>query len=156
MRKIVNILKEENMKLSDEIKNKIIEEYSQWTETQYAGKTLEERQKLGAFFTPPELTIQMIEKYDNLDGNILDPAAGAAGLLVACIIAGASPDQIYANEIDKDILNKCKERLNAYCKNNGLPLIPDWHFNNYDATKPEAYEFSEKKKSMPRFGRVRV
>lgn len=38
------------MKLSDEIKNKITEEYNQWTETQYAGKTLEERQKLGAFF----------------------------------------------------------------------------------------------------------
>lgn len=144
------------MKLSDEIKNKIIEEYNQWKDVQYAGKTLEERQKLNAFFTPPELIIQMIEKYDNLNGNILDPAAGAGGLLVACIIAGASPDQIYANEIDKDILNKCKERLNAYCKNNGLPLIPDWHFNNYDATKPEAYEFSEKKKSMPRFGRVRV
>lgn len=143
------------MILSKAVKEKIFKELNDFNNT-YAGKTLEERQKLGAFFTPPELVIQMIEKYDNLDGNILDPAAGSGQLLLGCIIAGASSDQIYANEIDKDILNKCKERLNTYCKNNGLPLIPDWHFNNYDATKPEAYEFSEKKKSMPRFGRVRV
>lgn len=61
------------MKLSDEIKKKIQDEYDQWVKIQYGTKTKEERQKLGQFFTPPELTIKMLEKFENLDGNILDP-----------------------------------------------------------------------------------
>ena len=40
------------MKLSEEIKEKIKAEHKQWMDTQYAGKSLKERQKLGAFFTP--------------------------------------------------------------------------------------------------------
>ena len=53
------------MKLSEEIKEKIKAEHKQWMDTQYAGKSLKERQKLGAFFTPPELAIEMIENYDS-------------------------------------------------------------------------------------------
>jgi type I restriction-modification system DNA methylase subunit len=48
---------------------------------QYAGKTKEERQKLGQFFTPPQLTIQMIEKFENLEGNILDPTVGCGRVI---------------------------------------------------------------------------
>ena len=29
-----------------------------------------ERQKMGQFFTPPSLTIKMIEKFDNLEGTM--------------------------------------------------------------------------------------
>ena len=144
------------MKLSEDTKKKIEKEYLEWESTHYAGKTLKERQALGAFFTPPQLTVQMIEKFDDLNGNILDPTCGAGGLLVACMIAGAKPEQIFGNELNKDILDKCKERLNSYCDHNGLERIPDWHFNNCDALKPEAYDFSEKKKTMPSFGRRRV
>ena len=62
------------MKLSLEIKNKIKEEYNEWFNSQYGDKTLEERRELGAFFTPPELTIKMIEKFNTIENKtILDP-----------------------------------------------------------------------------------
>ena len=51
------------MKLSEEIKNKIQEEYDAWANMQYARKDKKERQKLGQFFTPPQLTIRMLEKF---------------------------------------------------------------------------------------------
>ena len=52
------------MVLSEEVKQKITEEYKEWEEQQYAGKTKKERQCLGHFFTPSELTIQIIEKFE--------------------------------------------------------------------------------------------
>lgn len=123
------------MKLSEEIKNKIKEEYNNWFDRQYGGKTEEERSKLGAFFTDPELTILSIEKLDNLDGTILDPCCGAGNLLAACIIAGAKPDNIYGNELDKDILEVCKNRL--------VPMgVPEWHLHQGNALEEYCYDFS--------------
>ena len=61
------------MVLSEEIKQKITEEYKEWEEHQYAGKTKKERQDMGQFFTPPELTIQMIEKFEDMEGTTIDP-----------------------------------------------------------------------------------
>lgn len=52
------------MVLSEEVKQKITEEYKEWEEHQYAGKTKKERQDMGQFFTPPELTIQMTKNFD--------------------------------------------------------------------------------------------
>ena len=102
----------------------------------------------------------MIEKFENLEGNILDPTCGSGSLLVACLIAGAKPEQIYGNELNPDFLKKCKERLRLYCNSHHLPPIPDWHFNNCNATKPEAYEFIDPSEGKPkpstRFGRVRA
>ena len=46
----------------------------------------------------------MLEKFDNLDGNILDPTLGAGGLIAAAIIAGADPAKCYGIELDPDIL----------------------------------------------------
>lgn len=69
---------------------------------------------MGAFFTPPELTIKMIESFscDSLKGKtILDPSIGAGGLIAACIIAGADPELCYGNEFDPSILEICKKRL---------------------------------------------
>jgi type I restriction-modification system DNA methylase subunit len=80
-------------------------------EVQYAGKTKKERQELGAFFTPPQLTIRMIEKFTNLEGTILDPTCGAGGLLAAVILAGADPTKCYGIELDPAIANVAKERL---------------------------------------------
>ena len=100
------------MILSEDIKNQIKTEYENWFNEQYGDKTLEERKALGAFFTPPELTIKMIEKFDSIeDKAILDPTCGTGNLLAACIIAGADPKKIYGNEFDEEFCLKCIERL---------------------------------------------
>ena len=43
------------MTLTNEQIENIKIEFNQWFDKQYANKTLEERQKLGAFFTPPDI-----------------------------------------------------------------------------------------------------
>lgn len=103
------------MVLTSEQKSAIIEEYNSWTDKQYGSKTLEERKELNAIFTPPELTIQMIEKFDSIENKtILDPTCGTGNLLVACILAGANPKMIYGNELDEEFLKLAKERLIPY------------------------------------------
>lgn len=103
------------MILSPEQKSAIIEEYNSWTNKQYGSKTLEERKELDAIFTPPELTIQMIEKFDSIENKtILDPTCGTGNLLIACILAGANPKMIYGNELDEEFLKLAKERLIPY------------------------------------------
>lgn len=106
------------MTLTEETKQKIIEEAKKWEDTQYVGKSLEERQAMGQFFTPAELTIKMIEKFGDLDGDILDPTAGGGALLAACILAGADPKRVYANELDPDI---CEGVLRPRLEAMGVP-----------------------------------
>lgn len=101
------------MILTEEIKNKIHEEYNQWVEKSYCGLDLKARQKSGMFFTPPNLTIRMIEKLKSLDDCIVDPCSGSGNLLAAAIIAGADPKKIFANELNPLIYNLCKERLGS-------------------------------------------
>lgn len=128
------------MKLTDEIKQKIIDEFNQWKDIQYGDLTKFERDELGAFFTPPEITIQMIESFscDSLAGKtILDPTIGAGGLIAACIIAGADPKLCYGNEYNPTILEICKKRLCAM----GVPEI-NLHLGdatNPDCIKPESF-----------------
>ena len=64
------------MLLTDKQKQDIIAEFNEWKDKMYANKTLEDRQDLGAFFTPPELTIKMIEKFQDLNDDVLDPYCG--------------------------------------------------------------------------------
>lgn len=126
------------MQLTEEIKNKIISEYNNWFEHQYGDKSLEERRELGAFFTPPELTIKMIESFDCeslANKTILDPTLGAGGLIAGCIIAGADPKLCYGNEIDYNILQIAKKRLN------GLG-VPDVNLHQGDATNKNALKKS--------------
>lgn len=99
------------MILSDDIKAKIQAEYDSWKEKLWAGKTKEERQKLGQFATPPPLTIKMLEKFDSLDGNVLDSCLGAGNLIAAAIIAGADPSKCYGIELDPVVLEVAKRRL---------------------------------------------
>lgn len=102
------------MKLTPKQKQLIINEYTEFETSMYAGKSLEERQELGQFFTPPEITITMIEQYDSFDENdtLLDPCMGAGGLLTACIVAGlVKPDNVFGIELDWDIYNIAKARL---------------------------------------------
>ena len=136
------------MKLSEEIKRKIEEEYNTWFEKQYGNTTKEERKKLGAVFTPPKVTIQMLEMLNFLDGNILDPCCGSGNLLVAAIIAGADPNNIYGNEYEEEFLKLAQDRLEKYG-------VPRWHIHQGDATKAECIRFESfspdyKKKEEPK------
>ena len=102
------------MKLTDEVKQKIIEEFQQWEQIQYAGKDKKERQRLGQFFTSPTLTIMMIEKFDNIeDKDIIDPTCGAGNLLAGMILAGADPKRIFGIELDPAIHQIAVKRLAA-------------------------------------------
>ena len=123
------------MILTEEQKQAITNEYNKFVEVQYAGKTKKERQELGAFFTPPQLTIRMIEKFTNLEGTILDPTCGAGGLLAAVILAGADPTKCYGIELDTAIANVAKERL-------GKLGVPSSNIKVGDALLEDSYDFS--------------
>ena len=122
------------MTLSEEIKNKIQKEYDAWANMQYAGKDKKERQKLGQFFTPPPLTIRMLEKFENLEGNVLDPCLGAGGLIAAAVIAGADPSKCYGIELDPLILEVAKKRLAKLG-------VPEKNLIQGNALDPKSYEF---------------
>ena len=122
------------MKLNIETKEKIQAEYDAWQDKQYSGKDKKERQKLGQFFTPPALTIKMLEKFESLeDKDILDPTVGAGGLLVACILAGADPKRCYGIELDPEVLKIAKKRLGNLGAPSGNLILGD-------ALDPESYE----------------
>lgn len=125
------------MKLNDDIKSKIQAEYDAWQSKQYAGKDKKARQSKAQFFTPPQLTIKMLEKFDSLEGkDILDPALGAGGLIAAAIIAGADPKRCYGIEIDKDIREVCLKRL--------CPMgVPESNIKLGNALDDDAYEFKQ-------------
>lgn len=122
------------MKLTDEQINAIKEEYTQWKDSMYANRTLSERKDFGQFFTPPDLSINMLEKFDNTDGTILDPCCGAGNLLAAAIFAGFKPNNIYGIEIDPDILQIAIERLS-------LLGVPKDNLHVGDALDPLSYKF---------------
>ncbi len=124
------------MVLSESQKNAIIEEFENWRSSMYAGKTLEERQKLGAFFTPPELTIKMFEKFQDIKGSVLDPTCGAGGLLAAAIMAGADPKLVYGIELDPEILEIARSRLEVL----GVPKV---NLHQGNALYEECYNFSD-------------
>lgn len=122
------------MIISEETKQKIKNEYNSFKDIQYAGKTLEERKELDAFFTPPELTIKMIEKFESIENKtILDPTCGTGNLLAACIIAGANPEMVYGNEFDPSFVKLCQERL-------GKLGVPSYHIHQGDALKKECLD----------------
>jgi len=117
------------MKLSAEIKEAIKKEYNEFKESMYAGKSLAERQKLDQFFTPPEISIRLIEELSDLSGNILDPTCGSGNLLAACLIAGADPDKVFGNDYDQVMVNACRARLQKL-----NPKVQNWQIHRGDAT----------------------
>lgn len=129
------------MRLTQETKDLIIKEFEEFKAQMYAGKTKEERQALGQFFTPADISIKMIERFncDSLAGQkILDPTCGSGNLLAACLIAGADSDKVFGNELDKTMLATCRRRLNKICKQLGKPEIPFHHLHQGDATDKRA------------------
>lgn len=124
------------MTLTNEQVENIENEFNQWKDKMYANKTLAERQDFGQFFTPASLTIKMLEKFQNLEGSILDPTCGAGNLLAAAIVAGADPKLVYGIELDPDILEIARSRLESL----GVPKI---NLHQGNALYEECYSFSE-------------
>lgn len=122
------------MKLTSEQIDSIHKEYVQWKDKMYANRTLTERKDFGQFFTPPELSIKMLEKFDNTEGTILDPCCGAGNLLAAAISAGFNPENVYGIEIDHDIISVAKDRLS-------LLGVPDKNLYCGDALLESSYAF---------------
>lgn len=102
------------MKLTEEQKQRITKDLTDFADKQYANKTLKERQKMGQFFTPANLVIRMVEKFADLDDDIVDPCVGAGNLLIGCIIAGANPKRCYGIELDEKQAELCRDRLEQY------------------------------------------
>ena len=129
------------MLLNQETKDKIYSEYNSFKENLYAGKSLEERKELDQFFTPPELTIAMIEKFDcdSLeDKRILDPCCGSGNLLAACLIAGATPRKIFGNDFDATMVKVCKKRLNSICRELNKEPVPTHNIHEGDAMRRDS------------------
>ena len=89
------------MLLTNETKQAIKDEFEKWFNEMYCGQSYKQRKERGGFYTPPELTIRMLEKFDDLEGTICDPCLGAGGLIAAAIIAGADPMKCYGIELDE-------------------------------------------------------
>ena len=128
------------MNLTEEIKNLIITEYKVFEDFMYAGKTKEERDELAQFFTPPEISIKLLEAYNvkDLSGKIIrDPTSGSGNLLAAALIAGADSDKVFGNEYDATMVKLCRERLNKVCDILGKPHIQDWQIHQGNALIPD-------------------
>ena len=121
------------MKLNDETRSKIQAEYDAWQSQQYAGKDKKARQAKAQFFTTPVLTIKMLEKFDSLEGNILDPCLGAGNLIAAAIIAGADPSKCYGIELDPIVHKVAQLRLSKLG-------VPPCNLILGDALDPKSYE----------------
>lgn len=131
-----------NMKLTKEQKNAIKAEYENFTQSLKLDS--ETQSKLGQFFTPPELTIKMIEKFsidDIKTKTVLDPCLGGGGLIAAMILAGADPKNCYGIELDPDVLVQARKRLNDLCDKSSLPHIPEQNLHQGDALINECYDF---------------
>lgn len=125
------------MTLTEEVKQAIIDEFEQWKHRTYGDLTDKQRKELGAFHTPPLLTIKMIEKFNDLSGSIMDPTAGSGNLIAGCIIAGADPLMCYANELDPSIYAVLVERLTSLG-------VPKENITMMDALSPEFSNFMRK------------
>ena len=126
------------MKLSEEVKNKIIEilDSQEFKSNLYEGLTEDKRKELRQFYTPGKLCIQMVEKFDcdSLSNkNILDPTCGSGNLLIACLIAGADSDKLFGNEYDSVAVDLCRKRLNRCCDILNKPHIKDYQIHQGNA-----------------------
>lgn len=143
------------MVLSEEVKIKITEILGskEFVSDLYEGLSAEQRKKLGQFYTPAAVCIQMIEKFECLtlkDKNILDPACGSGNLLIACLVAGASSDKLYGNELDPIAVRLCLKRVNRACDILSKPRIKDWQIHQGDATDSYCLSNFSKDYTWPR------
>lgn len=107
------------MTISDLAKEKIYEEFKAFEEKQYNGKSKKERKELNQFFTPPELSIKLIENLDSINGSLIDPCNGAGNLTMAAAIVklydlNESPLTVFGYDIDDKIIELVIKRFNDY------------------------------------------
>lgn len=126
------------MYLTDKQKQAITLEFETFVDNMYAGKTKKEREALGQFFTPADLTIQILEQlectYEEfLDSDVIDPTSGSGNLLAAALIIGVDPYRVFGNEYDTAMVKLCRERLNKVCNMLGKPHIRYWQIHKGDA-----------------------
>lgn len=152
------------MKISEEIKKAIEEEAENFKKSlmeteginEYGLKEGErgDRDKLGQFFTPPELCVQMLEMYDcTLEEfatkTILDPTCGSGNLIMAALIAGISidkkyPEKVFGNELSLKPLELCRKRFTHYCETHDLKEYDKefwrWHLHLGDALNKDCID----------------
>lgn len=124
--------------MKDKIKIKIINECNKWKD-EYCNHSIKERHQKGQWFTPGELIIKMIDGLD-FSKDFLDPAAGNGNILASLLIAGVEPHHIFCNELDEEILNLAKQRLQKLAKSLYGVKIPEENFTNENAENKEAYQ----------------
>lgn len=107
----------------NELLNQITGEYNSWVDSQYANNDKNKRKELGQYYTPPNLIMNLLEKFDyNSDDfknkKIIDPTSGAGGLLIGCFYAGTNIENLYGIELDKNILESvCWKRFDRIIDN---------------------------------------
>ena len=132
------------MNLTDKQKQAIIDEFNSFKDKMYASKSKEERETLGQFFTPADLTIQILEQLDCtyeefLDSDIIDPTSGSGNLLAAALILGVDPHRVFGNEYDATMVKACRERLKTI-----NPKVRDWQIHQGNALQARCLiEFGE-------------
>lgn len=149
-------MQEQIHKIPLKLRDKIVEECNTYLQaiketSQYGDLTKEEQKELGAFFTPPELTIQMLEMYDfdSLEDfatyDVLDPTCGSGNLIIAALIVGSSvdpkyPEKVFGNELSPKTLSICRKRFVRYCQENNLKDYDEdfweWHIHQGNALNP--------------------
>jgi type I restriction-modification system DNA methylase subunit len=121
------------MYLTEEHKAAIKLEFNSFVHSMYAGKSKEERQQLDQFFTPAELTIEILEALDCtyeefLDSDVIDPTSGSGNLLAAALIIGVDPSRVFGNEYDVTMVELCRKRLQSINSN-----VRDWQVHQGNA-----------------------
>lgn len=148
------------MTILEDLKNKIKEEsetfLSKINETsQYGTLTEKERDDLGAFFTPANLVIEMLEMFDCdietfATKTILDPTCGSGNLIMGALIVGSSinkkyPELVFGNELAETTLNICRKRFTLYCKESGMKQYDEkfwnWHIHQGNALEKSCIEY---------------
>ena len=125
------------MELTEKQKQDIWSEFNSFKDRMYAGKSKKEREELGQFFTPADMTIQMLEQLDCtmeefLDSDVIDPTSGSGNLLAAALILGVNPHRVFGNEYDYTMVVLCRNRLKAI-----NPNVQDWQIHQGNALIPD-------------------
>lgn len=170
------------MELTENIKNEIIRESKEFKEKladigtdEYGSMSKETRDEFGAFYTPAELVIKMLEMYDCTleefsQKTILDPTSGSGNLIMGALIAGSSvnknyPDMVFGNEFAEPPLKICRNRFRIYCEKHGLTnsknenwsTFWNWHIHRGDALNKDCLtEFDPNYSWNPTTGKVKV
>ena len=140
----------------NELLNQITEEYNSWVDSQYANNSKNKRKELGQFYTPPDLIMSLLDKFDYNSAEfknkkIIDPTSGAGGLLIGCYYAGANIENLYGIELDKNILeNVCWKRFDRIIKSDfpkerwqELKSVIRKHIHLGDALDKRCYSFDD-------------